>query len=1297
MHLLTHRLAKLVIRLPLRFILVVPFILQISLVVGVTGWVSIYNGHQAVNQVASQLRSETTARIEQYLENYIATPHLINQLNANAIRLGQLDLQDLPSLEQHIWYQMQTFDAVQAIQFGTQQREHVAVKRQEDGSLQTAIAGKSTGYAIQFYVLDRQGDRTQLLKSKPNYDPRLRPWYQAAVKAGKPTWDNIYQLFASPQLVIDASLPLSDPQGNLLGVAAVDYSLASISQFLSSLEIGKTGETFIVERSGLLVGSSAAQELFVKNQTAQRVAAAACNDALTRLTAQHLLQQFGDFSRIVGNQQLDFAINGERQFVQVVPLKDERGLDWLIVVVVPEADFMGQINQNTRTTILLCLIALGLATVLGIFTSGWLVQPILRLSRAARAIARGDLDQTVTVNGISEVRLLSESFNQMAQQLRQSFSALAKTNEELEMRVESRTTELSEKNLQLQQEISDRQRLEAELLQGEKQMRALLDAIPDRMFRQRVDGTYLDYQAKPEDLNFPAENLIGNNMSDLGLPETLAQDLLKRFQLAVASGELQTYEHELLRPDGMHHYEARIVKSGADEVVCIVRDITARKRTESALQQSEAKFRNIFENSQIGIFRTRLQDGLILDANQRFVTMMGHKSPAELIGCKRSLDYYVALSDRQNLVETVKTTGDLHNFEAQFRRCDGSLFWGLCSARLNAEAGYLEGVISDISDRVSAEQALRQSEATNRALVSAIPDLMMRMNRDGVYLDFIPAQNFKTFLPYPNLVGRNIFATLPPEIAQQRMHYVEQALQTGELQIYEFEFPLIGTVEEARIVVSGKDEVLVIVRDITERKQAEAALQQAVAAAEVANRAKSQFLSNMSHELRTPLNVMLGYTQLISRNTALTAQQQGYLDTISRSGEHLLALINDVLEMSKIEAGRTTLNQHSFALHGLLNWLQQMLQLKAASKGLELIFDLASDLPNYVRTDENKLRQVLVNLLGNAIKFTSAGSVTLSANWDKQHPPRLLFGVADTGSGIADTELENLFEPFVQTEVGRNSQEGTGLGLPISQEFVRLMGGEIAVDSRLGVGTLFRFEIQTSTVKPEELQAQAPSQQVVGLVTGQPSYRILVVEDMPENRQLLVELLAAVGFEVREATNGQEAIALWQSWSPDLIWMDIRMPVLDGFEATKHIKASEQAPVIIALTGSAFESDRVAALSTGFDDFVRKPFRADTIFERMAAHLGVRYIYQRQQLPSENREPLVTPQQSIPREDLRQALTMMPIDWVKQLQQAATKVHAKQVYQLIEQIPSSNTALAQGLTQLVDNFCFEEIVALTHK
>lgn len=388
----------------------------------------------------------------------------------------------------------------------------------------------------------------------------------------------------------------------------------------------------------------------------------------------------------------------------------------------------------------------------------------------------------------------------------------------------------------------------------------------------------------------------------------------------------------------------------------------------------------------------------------------------------------------------------------------------------------------------------------------------------------------------------------------------------------------------------------------------------------------------MSHELRTPLNAILGFTQLMSRDQTLSPEQHDNLEVISRSGEHLLALINDVLEMSKIEAGRTTLNPQSFDLYRLLDGLKDLFLLRTTDKGLQLNLHRTPNLPQYVHTDEGKLRQVLINLLGNAVKFTEEGSVTLRVRSEPPerevsgrekggastptlppaHTPTLYFEVEDTGPGIAPDELETLFDAFAQTTSGQKSQEGTGLGLAISRQFVRLMGGEITASSSVGQGSIFTFHLPIELAEVTEVERGQPGRPVVALAPGQPAYRLLVVEDNWANRRLLVKMLEPLGFAVREAKNGREAVAIAAEWEPHLIWMDMRMPVMDGYEATKQIKAAPkgQAMIVVALTVSAFEEGRALILSTGCDDFVRKPYQEHDIFDKLAKHLGVRYIYE---------------------------------------------------------------------------------------
>ena len=539
---------------------------------------------------------------------------------------------------------------------------------------------------------------------------------------------------------------------------------------------------------------------------------------------------------------------------------------------------------------------------------------------------------------------------------------------------------------------------------------------------------------------------------------------------------------------------------------------------------------------------------------------------------------------------------------------------------------------------------------------------------------------------------------------------IAQRVSTGPMtaeQVGAFDAPQIVKVAQrgdepgqlARTFQDMAHEVSARERNLSQAvEQRTAQLAESMKEAEKANQAKSQFLANMSHELRTPLNAILGFTQLMLRsrtdsagvsNTLTPQTQERYLDTISRSGEHLLALINNVLEMSKIEAGRIAFQATNFDLYALLDTLQQMLRLKAESKGLQLRFERSRDVPQFICTDEAKLRQVLINLLGNAVKFTSAGSVTLRVK--KGEERSLHFAVIDTGPGIVASECDRLFEPFVQTAAGVRSQEGTGLGLSISRKFVQLMGGEIAVESTVSKGSIFQFDIEVDVVQGDHIQTPECDRPIVGLAAGQPPYRILVVDDKLENRQLLMELLTPIGFEVQAATNGQEAIAIVQSFSPHLIWMDIRMPVMDGYAVTRQIQARDfPPPVIIALTSSAFEEDRQIALAAGFDDFVRKPFRAETIFAKMAEHLGVRYICAEDKYGEEN--PLSSPS---PRPLTAFDLTAMPTAWIEQLHQAAIELNTKKIRQLIAQIPPERPNLTNTLNDLADRLCYEDIIDLT--
>jgi PAS domain S-box-containing protein len=647
------------------------------------------------------------------------------------------------------------------------------------------------------------------------------------------------------------------------------------------------------------------------------------------------------------------------------------------------------------------------------------------------------------------------------------------------------------------------------------------------------------------------------------------------------------------------------------------------------------------------------------------------------------------------------------------------LTWYFHSSHLNAEATLRrekeksetanKQLHQEIIEREQAQEELRASEHQMRLITDNTPAYIAYIGADDLRYRFVN-QRYETSYnrPRDQIVGRHIreiigeknYRFAAPSIEMVKAgHAVSYEnvfrVAQGERWIQENYVPDFDRHGAVRAIV-------VMSHDITELKGAYDELKKAKEAAEAANRAKSAFLANMSHELRTPLNAILGFSELMQRDPGISEEQQQNLETIGRSGEHLLSLINDVLELSKIEAGRTALNSEDFDLDRLLLGLEEMFGLRARQKGLMLDIARAPDVPQYLHADQNKLRQILINLLGNAVKFTKTGGICLTVRRkpgqrDASDSTILDFEVADTGCGISSRERGRIFDAFYQSGAQRSPQQGTGLGLPISRKFVELMGGILAVDSEAGKGTAFTFDLRVQLAESADTTSQKLYRRVSGLAVGQPIFRLLVVEDSDNNRNLLVALLQSVGFDTREALNGREAVAIWEKWRPHLIWMDIRMPIMDGYEATAIIRSEmkrthmEPDTKIIALTANAFEEDRLKVIEHGGNDFIRKPFRESDIFKILRKHLGVRYVFEDEANPAP-----VSRVESITDGQLAAYLKGLPKDLIARLEDAAELSDSERIDRLIKEISTKNKRLSGGLSMLAANFAYDKILALIH-
>ena len=870
---------------------------------------------------------------------------------------------------------------------------------------------------------------------------------------------------------------------------------------------------------------------------------------------------------------------------------------------------------------------------------------------------------------------------------------LDRYREKLEELVRERTTELEEKNTQLELEIRERARGEAEL----RKLSRAIEASRATVVITDREGT-IEYANPAFSLitGYTTGEAIGQNPRILksgSQSKEFYEDLWK----AILAGEV--WEGQLCnrKKDGELYWESASispVRNAAGEIahfVAVKEDITEKKRLDEALKHQYVFLQTVIDAIPSPIF-FKDNDGRYLGCNTSFERYL-KRSRDEIIGgtvydlSPRELADTYDVMDRDLLARGGVQVYEAKGADTESGAVRDVIFNKATFENIDGSVGGIVGVILDITERKKMEEAIRDSEIKSRTILEAVfTGIMVIDPETHVVVDVNTCAQKMIGRPRDEIVGHLCHTNVcPAEPGKCPITDLGQAIDSSERKLVRSdgtEIPIIKTV--VSITLEGHTRLLESFVDITELKQMEQQLKEAKQAADAANRAKSAFLASMSHEIRTPMNVILGFSQLMQRGPALNSQQEQYLDTINRSGEHLLTLINDILEMSKIEAGRTTLNPTAFDLHALLDEVEQMFRLRASNKNLQFSIARADDLPRFVVTDEGKLRQVLINLLGNAVKFTDQGGVVVRIGVKGEDPAHLslLVAVEDTGHGISEEEMGALFQPFHQTAAGTRVSGGTGLGLAISHEFVRLLGGEIKVESRLGSGSTFMFHIQMSLGKADAVAKKEEGRRVRYLDPGQVPPRVLIVDDNDDNRAIVGNLLGHVGFEVQKAKNGHDAIEIFDKWQPALILMDVRMPVMDGYEATRRIRKGTggRDVKIIIMTAGAFTPSREEALIAGADDFMVKPFRETELLEKIAALLGVRCMYE-----DDLSGPAETPAEE-PAALEAGSPGAVPDRLTNLVREAAIDGDFDRVIELAAEIAAFDTRLAFGFRQLAERF-----------
>jgi PAS domain S-box-containing protein len=844
-----------------------------------------------------------------------------------------------------------------------------------------------------------------------------------------------------------------------------------------------------------------------------------------------------------------------------------------------------------------------------------------------------------------------------------------------------------------------------------RRLNDIIEFIPDAMFVINNEGTVIAWNhAIAEMTGVHAEQMLGMGNQEYSRPfygdrrpilidlvDIPDAELEARYKYVKRSGErvyAESHVAELNGKTDVHLwgvaaplYDSEGKRVGAIE---IVRDVTESRLAEEALRESEARYRYIFDNAPIGIFRRELEGAYHL-VNSCTVRAFECASEQEFLDTYgQAAQRWADPEEYAHFVSLMQENGTVYGYEVKVCLHNGVTKWFSMYASLDASGRCIDGFTLDITESKIIAERLIESEARYRRITEGLTDYLYSVRIDnGQAVESTQSAACEEVTGYsPEEFTANPYLWIEmvaPEDQEMVKVHVQRLLSGKDIPPIEHRIIRkdgeVRWVRDTTIPLRDPSGDLVsydgVIKDITERKRAEQELERysehletlveertsalviARDAAESANRAKSMFLANMSHEIRTPMNAVLGFAQLLEHDPSLSPVAHDKVATIMKSGDHLLAIINDILEMSRIEAGRVEVRLEPVDLHSLLEDLAVMFRMRSEGKGLAFALEPAADLPRYIMADLSKLRQIMINLLGNAVKFTKQGSITLRAF--PAGSDRVAVEVHDSGIGITPEELAKLFRPFERTRSGEQAAGGTGLGLAISREYAHLIDGRITVSSDVGKGSCFRFEFHAPPTDQAPLSA-ATQRRITALTPGQGELCILVVDDIRTNRELLRGILEPLGFIIEEAADGEEAIKKAQAMKPRIVLMDQIMPGMDGGEATRVLREtySKETLAIIGITASTFEEEKQQFLKAGLNAYVAKPFREQELFDALAKHAGILFESEANESTSGVRldELVPTLGKMSPewREDLRLALERRNITRIRMLGEDAQTV-----------------------------------------